>query len=57
MPAKVSPTLNPSRECQRRTHTAVTLLILQETVKSAQRHLHEFLAQVASENAYVTPGG
>src|ERR1035437_1035804 len=39
------------------TFPVVILLILQKTVKSVQRHLHEFLAQVASENADVTPGG
>jgi hypothetical protein len=39
------------------TFPVVMLLILQKTVKSVQRHLHEFLAQVASENADVTPGG
>lgn len=39
------------------TFPVVILLILQKTVKSVQRHLHEFLAQVTSENAAVTPGG
>ena len=39
------------------TFPVVLLLILQKTVKSVQRHLNEFLAQVAAENAAVTPGG
>ena len=39
------------------TFPVVLLLILQKTVKSVQRHLNEFLAQVAAKNADVTPGG
>ncbi len=40
-----------------RTFPVVMLLILQKTVKAVQSHLQEFLAQVASESALVTPGG
>ena len=39
------------------TFPVVRLLVLQKTVKSGQRHPHEFLAQVAPENVGVTPGG
>ena len=39
------------------TFPVVMLLILQKTVKAVQSHWQEFLAQVASESALVTPGG